>query len=1192
MDKSNILINLSGLIMSGVAYCFCDSIVPGSSAVVSNFAPGFMQHFSQKLVTADDVKKILKKEHPNDLNHDLEKAFKAAAIRSITFIRDLFLDKLKEEGATETLVQKYMTGNSRIGEIKQLLETQKTYLENFINSENIALETVDKPHEYLDWIVGYLVGSTTGVVDADAEKELEAFYKQKIKDCFELAFRIEVKNNTQAFRAYELMYLDKLRQTGEQTLELVKGIEAAQKILAEEQGKGFTAILAAHDNAINQIRASLDTSGNRIMYLLEQMLYRQPKLTVFEGYDDDVETVFKSAYMPFIGREKELALLDEFTDSEERFATCLITAPAGTGKSKLALHYCKLLRAKGYEASGFLVTSWLKESHLQHWEEWQPTRDYFIVIDYVSVYYKQVLEILEEHLQRRSGTFKHKVRVLLLERERKGEWWDKFEARINPHKKALTTWREPHEIVPLEVADVWRIFLTIFGKEHVQPPDARKTLMQFAKVDYRLRPLFAIIAALAMAKDPMFSLADKNIADLVKLYWDRERDEFWDKKIEKRNIDRNRFEQYKNLAALATLTEGLPQTTLAQLLEEKYSVLPDWDEDDEYLYQMLSGIGETDQGRVYLKIEPDICGEYFVHDRVLGKTNPKKEQEWDAIIAKVWALHPENLSSFMIRFLQDFPQWEHELKRLMPPPQAGATEKHIQIWSYTLFGYVTILGDQGHLEEAVQWFEILSTFNDASASELSLLEQAKAALNLVYDFGTAQQFGEAEKYYLVIKTLAEKYPGNNDIVLRKAKAAFNLVNDFGTAQQFGEAEKYYLVTKTLAEKYPGNNDIVLEQAKAAHNLGNYFGTAQQFGEAEKYYLVTKTLAEKYPGNNDIVLTQVQAAVNLVNDFGTAQQFGEAEKYYLVTKTLAEKYPGNNNIALEQAKAALNLVHDFGTAQQFCEAEKYYLVTKTLAEKYPGNKDIVLKQAQAAVNLVHDFGIAQQFGEAEKYYLVTKTLAEKYAGNNDIVLEQAKAAFNLVNYFGTTQQFGEAEKYYLVTKTLAEKYPGNNDLVLEQAKAAVNLVNYFGTAQQFGEAEKYYLVTKTLAEKYPGNNDLVLTQVQAAFNLVNYFGTTQQFGEAEKYYLVTQTLAEKYPGNNDIILTHAKAGSMLMKVLPIEKRELNIALFYSVLNLIAENYQNESWEESMPIFGNIIRAEAEKLDIDLEALINGNNGEGG
>jgi hypothetical protein len=119
-----------------------------------------------------------------------------------------------------------------------------------------------------------------------------------------------------------------------------------------------------------------------------------------------------------IGRGSEQSQLYEFLNATQPFLWLQVAGAAGQGKSRLAWELIQEARGDLGFSAGFMAASELGEFS-SFWGQWQPSKPTLIVIDYVAQTTNLVGPLMAV-LMRRSSEFDHKVRLLLLERQR----WD------------------------------------------------------------------------------------------------------------------------------------------------------------------------------------------------------------------------------------------------------------------------------------------------------------------------------------------------------------------------------------------------------------------------------------------------------------------------------------------------------------------------------------------------------------------------------------------------------------------------------------------------------------------------------------------------------------------------------------------------------------------------------------------------
>ncbi|GEM_PF-4321144 len=99
-----------------------------TNALVGAVAPSILSNFATS-ISYNKLKSILQDEHPNRLNHDLSKLLQDAAVRSVTFIERLYLDKLENDNRLKEDREHILAAKSNLSKIKDW------FSENLLKSE-------------------------------------------------------------------------------------------------------------------------------------------------------------------------------------------------------------------------------------------------------------------------------------------------------------------------------------------------------------------------------------------------------------------------------------------------------------------------------------------------------------------------------------------------------------------------------------------------------------------------------------------------------------------------------------------------------------------------------------------------------------------------------------------------------------------------------------------------------------------------------------------------------------------------------------------------------------------------------------------------------------------------------------------------------------------------------------------------
>jgi hypothetical protein len=176
-------VNLSKALVSGIGYCLTHEetikkLIPGASlattlgmGLVSNLAPGWVQKFAGEI----DYQKLRDQfVDPTKLNHDLENLLRDAAVRSIRFIRNLYLEHL--EDVHELSFTDTYFGQNPLKRAKEVLDTMEEDLALWIKEEPIQQNLLIDPSPCLNNITNYLF-LVSGIEETEHEwQELRTFF--------------------------------------------------------------------------------------------------------------------------------------------------------------------------------------------------------------------------------------------------------------------------------------------------------------------------------------------------------------------------------------------------------------------------------------------------------------------------------------------------------------------------------------------------------------------------------------------------------------------------------------------------------------------------------------------------------------------------------------------------------------------------------------------------------------------------------------------------------------------------------------------------------------------------------------------------------------------------------------------------------------------------------------------------------
>ncbi|WP_165841045.1 tetratricopeptide repeat protein [Larkinella punicea] len=338
---SNPSSNLVKAIVSGVGYCLTHEevakAIPGAGLVTTiglglanAIAPNFVHQFTCDL----SYNKLRERfAHPSELNHNLENLLKDAAVRSVSFLKRLYLDQLGQE-TDLSFFEKHFEQNP-IRTAKEVLETMERDLQFWVKHETIQSGLLENPEDCLTTITDYLF-VVSRVDESLAEwQKLRTFFAEKLPTCFELAFKEALQNDDKGFRSFQIWMLEEIQEQNRAILKQIQ--EGRELLLAEirtlkngETGQS-TAVLQQFAEETTELKQILrdnhaESVGyfRRIIELLEKPAITYPReLNNFSAFSGE-----------FVGRVDELTELAQKLETSQRVV--LMNGLGGIGKTTLA----------------------------------------------------------------------------------------------------------------------------------------------------------------------------------------------------------------------------------------------------------------------------------------------------------------------------------------------------------------------------------------------------------------------------------------------------------------------------------------------------------------------------------------------------------------------------------------------------------------------------------------------------------------------------------------------------------------------------------------------------------------------------------------------------------------------------------------------------------------------------------------
>ncbi|WXU00503.1 MAG: hypothetical protein Ctma_1226 [Catillopecten margaritatus gill symbiont] len=502
------------------------------------------------------------------------------------------------------------------------------------------------------------------------------------------------------------------------------------------QNEEIKGLIAEALSQLSEIIDTLETMKVKLPINLAPTTHSDTKLQRFH---------YNSAFIPFVGREKEQEILKKFVDSEPPFSWLSLCEQGGAGKSRLAYHFCH----HGVDAfwdKGFFKVN--PNTNTDDFNQWQPSLDTFIVIDYAGNHIQKVKTLLSNFEQKAQVTH-CKIRVLLLERNLKtpNNWYEVLTSGSGNSLKTFE-YSDPFNLNALSDEENYNI------AEQFAPsklPSSQDFSAKLEKIDTKKRAFFAAMLADSIEQ----GTSSNNKEALFDEYYRRSYEHFW-KKID------NKYYYFLGLASIGAninpkMLNGYPQVELFPIINEINQ-------------QHIKALEINYNNGSYTNTAVDLMAEYFVLKHILSDDytiiQTSNGNTW---LNYIWQDLPEYAVSFTARCLFDFPELAKSLLNL--------TESDNLTTVANILVYLTAITGDTNLEQTTTHYRTLRDLASKHKQSEIYIAQAKALFNLITYYGETN-LEQATKHYQTLDNLASKHK-QSEIYIEQAKALVNLVNYYG-----------------------------------------------------------------------------------------------------------------------------------------------------------------------------------------------------------------------------------------------------------------------------------------------------------------------------------------------------------------------------------------------------------------------------
>lgn len=363
-----------------------------------------------------------------------------------------------------------------------------------------------------------------------------------------------------------------------------------------------------------------------------------------------------AASVALVGRDDVLADFWAWMQKEGLVSFRVLTAPAGMGKTRLALDLCEAAVQAGWVAGFLLEPELTRFRSLQNLSTWGWSRPTLIAIDYAASQARLLRDWLTE-LADHSGQETQPLRILLLERhaDPTAGWWREAFGSGSWHDEVVQALIDPpsgpYTLSPLTDPGQRRAVVTSIIERTgslVRPPEpgvSRDFDRRLTEISWGGEPLFLLMAGLVAARAGFGEVLTLSATDLAFRIADHEIH-----RIETIARSRGVPEAFlTHLAACATLHQGLSQTDAEAVIDEEKEALRYRSAGDiPSIYEALTRTLPDGKGSIG-PVLPDIVGEALIL-RTLGERSAESAL---AAVSRA-ARKGSRVTATLIHLAQDF----------------------------------------------------------------------------------------------------------------------------------------------------------------------------------------------------------------------------------------------------------------------------------------------------------------------------------------------------------------------------------------------------------------------------------------------------------------------------------------------------------------------------------------------------------
>lgn len=884
---------------------------------------------------------------------------------------------------------------------------------------------------------------------------------------------------------YTMKFLEKIVEPGEYHYTIINCKKSERDDKIKQLEKKHIRAIVYEGNRHEAVRVILE-------HLLEETrpdIYQQIPYHVgaLKSLDSLNRFSYKADNVSFIGREKEMAELNDFLDNHNKpFCWWAIIGPGGSGKSRLAYEFQKQLPLGWH--SYYLTTS--------DYERFFSSNNLFaqktlLIADYVQEYAKELGMWMERISEQHHSS---PIRVLLIERNSNealgGFVWaeqlySNVRNRMQLAKKCYQkNFMELHPLLDKELLNIIESYILIMQQKGISSVnlsnvDKRILLQKLKMIDPNLyRPLFVLFLtdAYMAGKEPEHWDREDVLHYVIQRELDRLRFNVINV-TDSRIFDRKLFTECQKLLCISTVLQDPPIHIVHRIRPDIWNTI---EKKSDYFItpaDMLNHLELANNDKI-LSLRPDLIGEYFVYSWLAKQS----KEEIDFFLSSVWQV-PRFTVAFLDRLFSDYRYLldeNPELWDILLPENISLSKEALSLYAQLRLNISYYCGISKICEKQVY---ILSKL---AATYPDMPEVVSSYFTSFVNLVLIQNVQDAEKTVAYFRENIFDRFDNPNIVLAYVKSLANLI----TKQEIEEAQKTLKHLEELSTSFSDNANIVITFCSALMALNNRLNIKKAQQNIENL----RKLTESNSGISEIKIIYAEALFCLANRMDVADKINILEEL----KKLATDNCASAETIIFYAKSIANLGSISGE-----DAKKSSMELYQLAISHSEIFEVLIIYAKSLVTLV----ALSDEKDAKGAVIKLEKLLAGHLNMTELVIAYANGLFNL----SRKMDIANAKKTTQILEKLAAEYY----IIPEVSLALIKALHCLSTKQNNKDAQRTLQRIETIANDY---NDI--PEVVAEFS--NSLLTLSTMNNPLKYMKCLKKLMEIYPNIEEIKNNYIRA----------------------------------------------------------------------